>query len=89
MANAIYTPRPADLAAIEPTGTPIIRTTRGAIPGGAKGAARYVGLGVTAFYDAISRGVLPRATKIGRRSVWQFDHLDAAIARLAIDGDSR
>lgn len=53
----------------------------------AEGMAR-TGLGRSAFYAAISDGVLPKPVKLGRASAWPEHELDAVVAAL-IRGDSQ
>ena len=45
------------------------------------------GLGRSAFYAAISDGVLPKPVKLGRASAWPEHELDAVVAAM-IRGDS-
>jgi prophage regulatory protein len=52
----------------------------------AEGMAR-TGLGRSAFYAAISDGVLPKPVKLGRASAWPEHELNAVVAAL-IRGNS-
>jgi len=53
----------------------------------AEGMGR-TGLGRSAFYAAISDGLLPKPVKIGRSSAWPEHELDALVAAM-IRGESR
>ncbi|WP_338113687.1 helix-turn-helix transcriptional regulator [Thiococcus pfennigii] len=52
----------------------------------AEGMGR-TGLGRTAFYAAISDGILPKPVKLGRASAWPEHELDSVVAAM-IRGDS-
>ena len=43
------------------------------------------GLGRTKFYEHVADGVLPKPIKIGGRSFWREDELDAAIEKLTAE----
>jgi prophage regulatory protein len=52
----------------------------------AEGMAR-TGLGRSAFYAAVSEGVLPKPVKLGRASAWPEHEINAVVAAM-IRGDS-
>jgi excisionase family DNA binding protein len=46
-------------------------------------AAKYCGVSSSSFDRAVKRGDLPAPTRIGRRTLWKAESLDAALDRLA------
>ena len=83
MATALIIQRQSDAPAAsnDAQAGGIVRTTRGAIPNGAKGAAAYIGCGVTKLYDLVGQRLLV-PVKIGTRTVFMYDAVDAALEKL-------
>jgi predicted DNA-binding transcriptional regulator AlpA len=54
---------------------------QGAVPGGAAGAARYLGIGRTTFYAGLAAGRYPPGRRVTRRRrVWTYAELEAVLA---------
>jgi excisionase family DNA binding protein len=46
-------------------------------------AAKYCGVSESSFDRAVKRGDLPAPIRVGRRTLWRAEWLDAALDRLA------
>jgi len=57
---------------------------RGAIPGGAKGAAAFLGIGRTSLYAGVASGRFPPGKAVtARRRVWTYESLHAVLHGVA------